>query len=320
MRRREFIFTLGGAAATSAWPLAARAQQAKRVGILDLGNADAQSFRTELREGLRKSGYIEGQNIEFTFRSANNNDALSQLATELVALKVDVLVALYTPCALAMQKATREIPIVTVSGDPVGLGLVASIARPGGNITGISLMAAELHGKCVELLRDMLPSVRRMAVVANGADPFSKPFLEQVQLSGKTTGTETTPVVMVRAQDELDAALSTAKKEGADAVVVQASLSTQHLVNLAFKHRMPVATVSRSFAEIGGLMSYGVDGPDAFRRSAVFVQKILQGSKPADLPVEQPTKFDLVINLRTAKALDLKIAESFLLRADTIIE
>ena len=181
-------------------------------------------------------------------------------------------------------------------------------------------MAAELHGKCVELFRDMLPSARRVAAVGNGADPFSKPFLEQVQLSGKTTGIEIAPVVMVKAQDELDAVLATAKNERADAVVVQASLSTQHLVNLAFKHRLPVATVSRSFAEIGGLMSYGVDGPDAFRRSSVYVHKILQGSKPADLPVEQPTKFELVINLRTAKALDLKIAESFLLRADTIIE
>ncbi len=320
MRRREFITRLGLAAAASAWPGVVRAQQAKRVGVLDLGNADAQSFRTELRDGLRKSGYIEGQSIEYAFRSANSNDALSKLAAELVALKVDVLVALYTPCALAVQKATRQIPIVTVSGDPVGLGLVASMARPGGNITGVSLMAAELHGKCVELFRDMIPSARRVAAIGNGADPFSKPFLEQVQRSGKTTGIEIGPVIMVRSQDELDAVFATAKNEHADAAVVQASLSTQHLVNLTFKHRLPVATVSRSFAEIGGLMSYGVDGPDAFRGSSVYVHKILQGSKPADLPVEQPTKFELVINLKTAKTLDLKIAELFLLRADAIIE
>jgi ABC-type uncharacterized transport system substrate-binding protein len=320
MRRREFISLLGSAAA---WPLAASAQQTKvwRVGVLILGNADAQSFGTELREGLRKSGYIEGQNIEYLFRSADNNiTVLSKLAAELVVLKVDVLVALYTPCALAAQKATRDIPIVTVSGDPVGLGLVASLAQPGGNITGISLMAPELHGKCVELFRDMLPSVHRVALVGNGADPLSKPMLEQVQLVGGTTGIEIAPVVMVSGQDELDAALSKAKEAGADAVVVQASLSTQHLVNLAFKHRLPVATVSRSFAEVGGLMSYGVDGPDAFRRTAVFVDKILRGGKPADLPVEQPTKFELVINLKTAKALDLKISEQLLLRADTIIE
>ena len=321
MRRRQFFILLGGTAA--AWPRVARAQQTKvwRVGVLILGNADAQSFGTELREGLRKSGYIEGQNIEYVFRSADNNIAvLSKLAAELAVLKVDVLVALYTPCALAAQKATRDIPIISVSGDPVGLGLVASLAQPGGNITGISLMAPELHGKCVELFRDMLPLVHRVAFVGNGADPLSKPVLEQVQLVGRTTGIEIAPVVMVSGQDELDAALSKAKEAGADAVVVQASLSTQHLVNLAFKHRLPVATVSRSFAEVGGLMSYGVDGPDAFRRTAAFVDKILRGGKPADLPAEQPTKFELVINLKTAKALDLKISEQLLLRADTIIE
>jgi len=320
MRRREFILTLGTGLA--AWPLAALAQQKVwRVGVLILGNADAQSFAAELREGLRKSGYVEGQNIEYLFRSSDGNTAvLPKLAAELVTLKVDVLVALYTPCALAVQQATREIPIVTVSGDPVGLGLVASLAQPGGNITGISLMAAELHGKCVELFRDMLPSVHRVALVGHQADPFVKPMLEQVQLVGRTTGIEIAPVVMVGGQDELDAALSTVKDARPDAVVVQGALSTQHLVNLAFKYRLPVATVSRSFAEVGGLMSYGVDGPDAFRRTAVFVDKILQGRKPADLPVEQPTKFELVINLKTAKALDLKISEQLLLRADTIIE
>jgi putative ABC transport system substrate-binding protein len=319
--RREFVTSLVGSAAL--WPLPVVAQQIKvwRVGVLILGNADAQSFGSELREGLRKSGYIEGQNIEYVFRSAEGNTAvLSKLAAELVALKVDVLVALYTPCALAVQKATREIPIVTVSGDPVGLGLVASLAKPGGNITGISLMAPELHGKCVELFRDMLPSVHRVALIGNGGDPLSKPMLEQVRLVGRNTGIEIAPVIMVGGQDELDAALSKAKEKEADAVVVQGSLSTQHLANLAFKHRLPVATVSRSFAEIGGLMSYGVDGPDAFRLSAIFVQKILHGIKPADLPVEQPTKFELVINLRTAKALDLRIAEQVLLRADTLIE
>jgi ABC-type uncharacterized transport system substrate-binding protein len=321
MRRREFITLLGGAAVV--WPLRARAQQSKlrRVGALILGNADAQSFGTELRAGLREYGYFEGQNIEYVFRSADNNaSSLPMLAAELVALKMDVLVALYTPCALAAQQATREIPIVTVSGDPVGLGLVESLSRPGSNITGISLMAAELHGKCVELFRDMLPSVHRVAVVANAADPFSKSVLEHVRLVGKTAGIEIAPEIMVRRQDEIDAAFLAAKKESADAVVLQASLSTQYVINLTFKHRLAVATVSRAFVETGGLMSYGVDGPDAFRRSAGFVHKILQGSKPADLPIEQPTKFELVINVQTAKALDLKIAAPFLVRADKLIE
>jgi putative ABC transport system substrate-binding protein len=321
MKRREFIALLGGAAA--GFPLVTHAQQPKlrRVGVLILGNADAQSFGTELRAGLREHGYFEGQNIEYFFRSADNNaSSLPTLAAELVALKMDVLVALYTPCALAAQKATRDIPIVTVSGDPVGLGLVASLARPGGNITGISLMAAELHGKCVELFRDMLPSVHRVAVVANAADPFYKSVLEHVRLAGKTADIQIAPEIMVRRQDEIDAAFLAAKKELADAAVLQASLSTQYVVNLTFKHRLAVASVSRAFAEAGGLMSYGVDGPDAFRRSAGFVHKILQGSKPADLPIEQPTKLELVINVQTAKALDLKIAESFLVRADKLIE
>jgi putative tryptophan/tyrosine transport system substrate-binding protein len=322
MRRREFMTAFGGTAAAFAWPLAAHAQQSKvwRVGVLDLGNADAQSFSTELREGLRKNGYIEGQNIEYTFRSSDNIANLPKLAAELVGLKVDVLVALYSPCALAAQQATREIPIVTISGDPVGLGLVASLARPGGNITGISLMAAELHGKCVELIHDMLPSAHRVAAIANGADALTNLLIEKVRLAGGTTGIEIAPVVIVGGKDELDAAFSKAKEERADAVVVQASLPAQRVVDLSIKHRLPVATVSRSFAEVGALMTYGVDGPDTFRLSVVFVQKILQGSKPADLPVEQPTKFQLVINLKTAKALDLKIAEQFLQRADTIIE
>ena len=313
MERRTFITLLGGAAA--AWPVVARAQQAKRIGVLTLGNADAQSFATELREG----GYVEGQNIEYAFRSSGNIGDLPKLAAELVALKVDVLVALYSPCAIAAQQATREIPIVSVSGDPVGLGLVASLAQPGGNITGISLMAPELSGKCVELLHDMLPLAHRVAVIAN-SDALTNLLIGKVQLAGRTTGVEIAPVVIVGGKDELDAAFLKAKEERADAVVVQASLPTQRVVDLAFKHRLPVATVSRSFADVGALMSYGVDGPDTFQLSTVFVQKILQGSKPSDLPVEQPTKFELVINLKTARVLDLKISESFLQRADVILE
>jgi putative ABC transport system substrate-binding protein len=228
-------------------------------------------------------------------------------------------VALYSPPSLAAQQATREIPIVTVSGDPVGLGLVASLARPGGNITGISLMAAELTGKCVELLHDMLPSAHRVTVIAND-DALTKLLIEKVRLAGGTTGIEIAPVVIVGGKDELDAAFLQAKEERADAVVVQASLPAQRVVDLAFKYRLPVVTVSRSFAEVGALMTYGVDGPDSFRLSAAFVQKILQGTKPADLPVEQPTKFQLVINLMTAKALGLTVPPQMLGRADDVIE
>jgi putative ABC transport system substrate-binding protein len=194
------------------------------------------------------------------------------------------------------------------------------LARPGGNITGVSLMAAETHGKCVELFRDMLPSVHRIAALGNVADPFSTLFLAQVQLAGKTSGIEIAPVMMVRGLDEIDATFASMKKEGAGPVVVQGSLATEKLAELALKHRLPAATVPRSFAEVGGLMSYGADGPESFRRSALFVIKLLQGGKPADMPVEQPTKFALVINLKTANALGLTISRDFLLRADEVIE
>jgi putative ABC transport system substrate-binding protein len=222
VRRRDFMALLGGAAA---WPLAARAQQPPkvyRIGALFVGNADVESFRTELREALRKSGYVEGQNLLFEFRSAEEElDRLPTLAAELVALKVDVIVAIYTPCALAAQQATHEIPIVIVSGNPIETGLVPSLSRPGGNITGVSLIAAELHGKCVELFRDMLPSVRRVAALGNAADPISKLFLEQVQLAGRATGIEIAPAIMVRGPGEVDEAFAAMKKEGASGVVVQ---------------------------------------------------------------------------------------------------
>ena len=322
MKRREFITLICGSLAVSC-PLAARAQQPKvyRVGALLLGIADADSFRTEMREELRKFGYVEGRNLLFELRSAEEKlDLLPKLAAELVALKVDVIVALYTPCAVAAQKATREIPIVVIAGDPLRTGLVPSVSRPGGNITGVSLIAAELHGKCVELFRDLFPSIRRVALLGNGADPFSKAILEEVLLTGKSTGIEIAPIIMVRGPDEVDAAFAAIKKEGAGAVVLQGSLASHNAAELAVKHRLPAATFSRSFVEVGGLMSYGPDGPNSFRQSAVFVKKILQGGKPADMPVEQPTKFELTINLKTAKALGITIAETFLSRADTVIE
>jgi putative ABC transport system substrate-binding protein len=285
-----------------------------------LGNADAQSFGAELRGGLRRDGYIEGQNVEYLFRSADNNAALlPSFAAELVEKRVDVIVALFTPCSLAAQKATRDIPIVTVSGDPVGLGLVASLARPGGNITGMSLIGAELLGKCVELFRDALPGIRRVAALGNASDPFYRRFFEEVQAVGKATGIET-PTVLVRALDEIDSALTATAREGTQAVIVQGSWSTLYVASLMFKHHLPAASVGRSFVEVGGLLSYGPDEVDVYRRSATIVAKILQGTKPADMPVERPTKFELAVNLKTAKALDLKIAESFLLRADQVIE
>ena len=197
---------------------------------------------------------------------------------------------------------------------------MTSLNRPGGNITGLSLMAAELHGKCVELFRDMLPSVRRVAVLLNAEDPFWKQIQEQVRLAGRNAGIEIAPSVMVRGPNEIDAAFAAMKKEGAGAVVVHGSLSTKNVAELALKHGLPAATQTRSFAEVGGLMSYGADGPDVFRKTALFVTKILQGGNPANMPVEQPTKFELIVNLITAKALGITVPESFLVRADEVIE
>src|SRR5213593_1459333 len=198
LRRREFITLLGGAAA--AWPLAARAQQAKvaRIGAIYLGIADGESFKKELREGLRELGYVEGRNIAFEFRSAEEKlDRLPALAAELVRLNVDVIVALYVPCALAAKQATRDIPIVILAGDPVETGIVPSLARPGGNITGVSLMAAQSNGKSVELFRDILPSVQRIGVLAHATDPlFAKLIREQVELAGRITGIEIQPIMV----------------------------------------------------------------------------------------------------------------------------
>jgi putative tryptophan/tyrosine transport system substrate-binding protein len=322
MKRREFIALLGSAAA--AWPLAVRAQQSKvaRIGALYIGIADEASFKTELREGLRELGFGEGQNIAFEFRSAEGKlDRLAGLAAELVRLKVDVIVALYVPCALAAKQATQDIPIVIIAGDPVETGIVPSLARPGGNITGVSLMASALAGKSVELFRDMLPSVRRVGVLGHATNPvFAKAMLDEVLLAGAPTGTEIHPVVMIRGPDEAESAFMTFVRERADAVVVQGSLAVKPVTDLAIKYRVPMASTPRAFADIGGLMSFGADGSAAFRHSAKFVQRILQGKQPKELPIEQPTKFELAVNLKTAKAMGLTIPESFLLRADALIE
>jgi putative ABC transport system substrate-binding protein len=320
MRRREFLGTLGGAVA---WPIVARAQQSqmKRIGALVIGNADAPSFLTELREGLRDLGRIEGQNYAIELRSAEGQlGRLPQLAAELVGLKVDVIVALFTPCALAAKQATHEIPIVILSGDPIGTGLVQSLSRPGANVTGLSQMGAETHAKCIELFRDMLPSARRIAVIANAADPvFAKSFLDQAHRAGSGTGSEIISIT-IRGPDELEAGFATAVKEKADAVVYQASLPTKRAADLAIAHRLPAATIIRAFAEVGGLMAFGADAPSLNRRAATFVDKILRGEKPADIPVEQPTKFNLVINLKTAKTIGVTVPPTLIARADEVIE
>jgi putative tryptophan/tyrosine transport system substrate-binding protein len=322
MKRREFITLLGG---TAAWPLAGRAQQperVRRIGVLYIGTADEESFKKELREGLRQLGYTEGQNIAFEFRSAEGQlDRLPELAADLVRLKVDVIVALYVPPSLAAKQATTEIPIVVIVGDPVETGIVPSLAHPGGNITGVSLMASASHGKSVELFHDMLPSARRVGVLGHATNPvFAKAMLDEVLLAGGPTGMELQPVVMVQGPNEFESAFTTMVREQADAVVVQGSLAIKALTDMAIRFRLPTASTTRAFVDIGGLISFGADGPAAFRHGATFVQRILQGRQPRDIPIEQPTKFELAINLKTAKAIGLKIPETFVMRADAVLE
>jgi putative tryptophan/tyrosine transport system substrate-binding protein len=320
MRRREVIRAVAGAAF---WPVAARAQpRIARIGALYLGTADEDSFKRELRQGMSEQGYVEGSPVTFEFRSAENKlERLPDLAAELVRLKVDVIVALYVPCALAAKKATQDIPIVILAGDPVETGIVPSLSNPGGNITGVSLMASASDGKSVDLFRDMLPSVRRVGVLGHAANPtFAKAMLDEVRLAGGPTSTEIQPVVMVRAADELKNAFARFVNERVDAIVVQGSLTIKAVTDLAIEHRLPASSTARAFAEIGGLLSFGADGPAAFRHGSTFVHRILQGKQPRNIPIEQPTKFDLAVNLRTAKAIGLAIPETFLLRADAVIE
>src|SRR5919198_930598 len=270
MTRRAFMTLLGGGAA--AWPLLARAQQSKtaRIGALYVGTADAESFKKGLREGLRERGLVEGQNIAFEFRSAEGQlDRLPELAAELVRLNVDVIVALYVPCALAAKQATREIPIVIIAADPVETGIVASLARPGGNITGVSLMSAVFVGKCVELFRDILAAPRKGAAITNAADPlFAKLALDQVELAGRLTGIEIQPITIPGPDQGLAEAFAAMMSGRADAVVIQGSLSTKRIADLAVEHRLPAASTTRAFVDAGGLMSYGADGPALFRHGA----------------------------------------------------
>ena len=263
MRRREFISLVGGFAA--GFTQSAHAQQSKipRIGALYIGLADAELFKKELREGLRELGYVEGKNIAFEFRSAEGKlDQLPDLASELARLKVDVIVALYVPCALAAKQATREIPIVIVAGDPIETGIVAGLAHPGGNITGVNLMSAVLVGKCVELFHDMLPGARQIAVLTNDGDSlFAKLVIDHVNLAGRTTGVKIQPMTVPGPDEGLDAAFAEMTRAQADAVVIQGSLSTKRLADLTVAHRLPAATTTHAFVDAGRLMSYGADGP-----------------------------------------------------------
>jgi putative ABC transport system substrate-binding protein len=321
LKRREILRMIGGAA--TCWAVSAAAQQPKMpiVGVLLVESPGSEQFRQQLREELRKLGYVDGQSIRFEFRSDQGKPArLPELAAELVQLKVDIIVTWFTPAARAAREATREIPIVMgLAGNPVETGLVESLARPGGNVTGVSHVGGELAGKIVELTAEMLPSARRVVALCNAPDPFSKPFLEKIRLGGKSTGI-TIDSMMINGADELEGAFAAMEKNRPDAVILQPSLGLKNPTALALKYRIPAISIMREFTQEGGLMSYSPNNPDIYRRTAAFVNKILKGAKPAELPVEQPTKFEVVINLKTASALGLTIPQSLLLRADELIE
>jgi len=320
VRRREFTILVGGA--VTSWPFAIASQQLKvpTIGVLAVASPGSERFWRLFQADLRELGYIEGQSVRFEFRSDQQVGRLPALAAELVGLKVDIIVTWFTPAALAAKQATREIPIViALAGNPVETGLVESLARPGGNVTGMAAVSSELAGKNIQLIRELLPSAHRIVALANAPDPFSKPFVEQIRRAGATTGMTIDPI-MIKSAEELDSAFSAMEKERPDAVIVQPSLPTKYVAELALRQRIPTVSPLRGIVDEGGLMSYGIDEADAYRRAAIFVDKILKGAKPADLPVEQPTRFELVINLKTAKALGLTIPQSLLARADEVIE
>jgi putative ABC transport system substrate-binding protein len=318
--RRQFISILGGSA--FAWSLAVRAQPGaiRRIGFLCLGNPDPAAFIKALRETLRDLGYSEGQNIQFEIRSAGGKETeLAALAAQLVALKVSVLVAFQTPAATAAKQATTEIPIVIECADPVGQGFVASLSRPGGNITGLGAVTADIGPKNLEVIREFLPTARRVAVLANANDPFSEPFLEQIRLGAGQLNIEI-KTVMVHSADDIDAEIADVVKWQPEALIVQPSLPEQQIASLALRYRLPAVSPTSGFGKLGGLASYSADLDALYRRCATYVDKILKGSDPSDLPVELPTKFWLAVNVKTAKALGIAVPQAILARADEVIE
>jgi len=326
MRRRKFIMLLGSAAA--AWPLAARAQRQPklaRIGFLGSTFASAWASRVEVfRSGLRDLGYVEGENIAIEFRWAEDKyDQLPRLAAELISLKVDVLVTYGTPGTLVAKSATTTIPIVMVhSGDAVATGIVASLARPGGNLTGMTYFLPELTAKRIEMLKEVTPRISQVAIPVKPDNAFFSTGLQELQTPAKSLDVRLQRINIPGPSDFADA-FATMAKGGVDAVVILEDAifvsNARAIADLAVKQRLPSAGFTE-YAEAGGLIGYGIDFLEMYRRAGGFVDKILKGAKPADIPVEQATKFVTVINIRTAKALGLKVPMTLLVRADEVIE
>ena len=321
--RRKFITLLGSAAA--AWPLTARAQQPMpTIGILGSGSAAWSHLVSTLMQRLRELGYVENRTVAIEYRWAEGRDErYAAMAAELVGLKVDTIVALGTPAIVAARKATAVIPIVfPIASDPVGDGLVASLARPGGNVTGLSTLQPDLAGKRLEILREIIPGLSRLAVLANGHSPIAILNVGEVKAAAPKLGIEVNTLDVKRA-DDLAPAIDQLKGRTQAIYVVGDFFVFDNQVQintLALVARLPTMHNGRGYVETGGLISYGTSLSDLFRRAGDYVDKILKGTKPADLPVEQPTKFELVINLKTAKALALSVPPTLLTRADEVIE
>jgi putative ABC transport system substrate-binding protein len=317
MKRREFIGLVGGAAL---WPLAGRAQQptkVPRIGVLLISGPEPMG---PFREALRDLGYAEGKNIQIEVRSAQSQVArLPELAAELVRSQVNVIVAIQTPAVYAAKNATRDIPIVMMAGDPIATGLISNLARPDGNLTGLSGAAAELAAKSLELIPEMVPGARRVGVLGNANDPFMKPFLRDIQQAAPKVRLEVHQII-VRSSNELDGAFAAMARAQADAIMIQGSLSDKLTVDLALKYRLPSLSTQNSAVQAGLLMSYSADLTERGQEIARYVDKILKGTMPGDLPVQQPTKYELAINLKTAKALGLIVPPVLLARADKVIE
>jgi putative ABC transport system substrate-binding protein len=324
MRRREFITLLGGAVA--AWPLAARAQQAARLPTIGFLGADAMAFSpwtAAFVAHLRELGWIENRTIAIEYRwSEGRTERYAEIAAEFVRLKVDVIVTVGSAVP-TVKEATAVIPIVFAVGiDPVATGLVASLGHPGGNVTGLSLQAANLSGKRLELLREVIPRLRRLAIIFNTGNEQTVLEMSETRAAAQTFGLEAVPLEIRRSADIAPAFEALNAQADALYVVVDQLVvaNLMRILTFALGARMPMIFSTRDFVRSGGFMSYGPNYSDMFRRSADYVDKILRGMKPGDIPVEQPTKFELVINVTTAKAIGITIPESFLLLADEVIE
>jgi putative ABC transport system substrate-binding protein len=323
LQRRNFLALVRGGAVSLLAPLSATAQQGQIpvIGVLVLGTPPPDAFLKGLNDELSALGYNSGRNMRLEIRTAGGNaNLLAEKAAELVRLKVNLIVAFQTLPATAARQATTEIPIVMGAvGDPVGTRLVDSLARPGGNVTGTAAGSAEVAGKTVELIREIIPKARRFAVLANETDPFTRPYLAENGRAAQSAGMEMETIMAIPAAS-LEAAFNSMIGKGIDAVVLQGSLLSEEAVELGIKHRLPVFSSSRLGTALGCLASYTANFGELFRQTASYIDKILKGERPGDLPVSLPTTFELVINLKTAKAIGLVIPPTLIARADEVIE